>query len=85
MTRRPLQHIRPWSDAEDAALRELVAQGASGNAIAQKLRRSPKTIKSRIKLLKTPGAEENPGMTKGQHCPEEKAPPKRGVREPRPP
>jgi hypothetical protein len=45
---------RPWTPAEEAQLRELIASGVKVGLIAKKLKRSPGAVYARINLLKKP-------------------------------
>jgi hypothetical protein len=49
MTRRPLH--RPWSVDDDATLLTMVRQGKSAGMISVRLRRTPKAVEARRKLL----------------------------------
>ena len=49
MVRRPL--IRPWTDQEDELLLTLQQQNRSLNQISARLRRSPGSVRYRMRLL----------------------------------
>jgi DNA-binding CsgD family transcriptional regulator len=43
---------QPWTPSEDERLRKLAAEGRSSLTIAERLKRTPKSIRNRAKKLK---------------------------------
>ena len=44
--------IQPWTPSDDERLRKLAAEGRSSVTIAERMKRSPKSIRSRARALK---------------------------------
>lgn len=58
-----------WSDADDAQLRAMLAEGVSRAEMAVRLRRTPKAIKSRLKRMETvPGTKAACAAAKPWEC-----------------
>ena len=46
------RRIEPWTPADDERLRKLAAEGRTALTIAERLKRSPASVRSRAMILK---------------------------------
>jgi hypothetical protein len=46
------RRLEPWTPADDERLRKLAAEGRTSGTIAERLKRSPASVRSRAMILK---------------------------------